>query len=767
MKSSYGYFTKDGKEFVIDEYKTKLPLINYCWNNNFITAVNQCASGRGAFMERTMQYMHPVQRCDIIKDENRHFYMHDIESKDIWSPGWYPVNNKLDEFEARHGLGYSKFNTVFRNIRTKMRVFVPEEMPLEIWTVTLKNEGSVNRKIKFFPFAEFILNGYDEYAHYSSSLNSHYDPESFAVNAINGALEGVHDWFGGFVASDIKPAGYDGARTGFIGEYGSVARPEAVLEGSCRNSSAVSEYMVGALEIDFELSPDEEKTVNIAIGATNSAETTRDICRNIFSDGKIEEEYKKLCAKVDKDMSNVRVETPDERINLMFNTWIKREIQLHTEVGTDTGRGFRDVMQSAWGSASYDPEGTRQKIIDCLMNQYADGHTLRGWNPVDEHHYSDGPVWIPPTINTYLKESGDYGILDEKVKYFDGGEATVWEHLLQAVRHSTEDLGPNGLIKAHFGDWNDSLNWIGIKGSGESVWTSIGMIFAINHTIEIIENVKKDEAVLKEMIERREKLTETVQTKGWDGKWYLQGINDAGEKVGSSENKEGQKYLNSQTWSIMAGIAKGERYESIIDVIDNDLECDYGSMVLTPAYTKKDEGVGRISQITPGLWENGAPYSHGVSFKVLADTVAGRGDKAYSSFKKLLPDNPDNPSTKSGCPPYVLTNMFYGPDHPRKGEILYSWITGTATWLFRALTQHMIGVRGDYKGILVDPCMPSEWDRARLTYNHKGATYEVEVLNPDGKQTGVKSVTVDGKVIEGNIVPDFADGRTHKIVVEM
>jgi cellobiose phosphorylase len=769
IKSSFGYFDKNGTEFVVTEYDTAIPLINFYWNDRFISSTSQHMAGIGGFTGRPMQYMHPEVRCLMVRDQNRHFYLRDDESGEFWSPGFYPVSRvKPDSFRCRQGLGYSVLEASNYEILTTMRVFVPKKYETEIWSVRLENQSKRPRRISFYSFIDWLLTGYQEYCDYHSSLRGEYDKEIFALNCYNGAPERPHERFSGFIASDTEPGGFDSNRREFIGNLGTVSVPRAVVEGRMANSLVACEKMVGALEHSFELAPGGAAEFNVAIGSTDSRETTREICSNIFAPGAVEKLFTSMREDLTAKYDTVVVDTPDERLNYLFNGWIKRAIQLHTEVGTDTGRGFRDVLQAAWAVSSYDPEGAKQKIVDSLGGaQFADGHTLRSWNPVDDHHYSDGPVWIAPAVDSYLKETGDYDFLDTAVPYFDRGEGTVWEHILAGIRRSSDDLGGHGLILARDGDWNDSLNWMGKGGKGESAWTTIGMIFSINCALDIVRNVIKDSGLEQELIERAARLDKAVQEHAWDGSWYLQGYTDAGEPVGSHTEKEGRVYLNSQTWAILAGIAKGERLESILNAVDNMLECDYGSMVLTPAYTKRNPGIGRLTTFTPGMWENASPYCHGTAFKIMADTFIGRGDQAFDSMMKILPDNPNNPCTHSGCPPYMVTNMYYGPEHPRPGQILYAWLTGAGDWVFKALTSYMIGVRADYQGLLIDPCLPSHWTKASMRRTFRGAHYQVTVQNPEGRRTGVKSILLDSNPVEGNLLPIIDDGKTHEVEVLM
>ncbi|MEA2062696.1 MAG: hypothetical protein U9P14_03265, partial [Gemmatimonadota bacterium] len=468
IKSSFGYFDQGGAEFVVTGYDTPLPLVNYYWNERFISGASQHMAGIGCFTGRPMQYMDPGCRCLIVRDENRHFYLRDDETGHFWSPGYYPVSRVApDSFQCRHGLGYSVLEASNYGIKTRLRIFVPEDLETELWTVRLTNETSRSRKVRFYSFIDWLLTGYEEYCDYHSALRGTYDPESYSVTGLNKAPECPHERFGAFVASDRPPSGFDTSRRDFLGALGTVSVPEAVIRGRMGNSLAVCEKMAGTLEHTFELEPGGLVEFNVAMGSTDSAETTREICKRAFGPQpveKVEKLFAGMQKKLEAKYATVLVNTPDERLNYLFNGWIKRAIQLHTEVGTDTGQGLRDVLQAAWAVSSYDPEGARRKIVTSLKYQFAEGHTLRGWDPPDYHHYSDGPVWIAPALESYLKESGDYSFLDTVVPYFDKGRGTVWEHTLTAIRHATDDVGRHGLVRMHYGDWNDSLNMMGNEG---------------------------------------------------------------------------------------------------------------------------------------------------------------------------------------------------------------------------------------------------------------------------------------------------------------
>ena len=351
-----------------------------------------------------------------------------------------------------------------------------------------------------------------------------YDESIHAITCINNAPERPHERFGAFMTTDRNPSGFDTSRNSFLGNLGSVAAPRAVVEGMMGNSRAVCEKMVAALEHSFELNNEESIEFNVAIGSTDNLETTRNIYSRIFVSTTVEHEFNKVQSVLKDKFSSVQVNTSEKRLNYLFNNWIKRAVQLHTEVGTDTGRGFRDVLQAAWAVSSYDPDNAREKIINSLQHQYSEGHALRGWNPVDTHRYSDGPVWIAPAVDSYLRETGDYAFLDIDVPYYEKGKGNIWEHVLASLRHATDDVGSHGLVRMHYGDWNDSLNMIGTGGKGESVFTSMGVIFAINCAVQIVRNVIRDIALEEELLQRKDRLTKAIEEHGWDGGWYLEGL---------------------------------------------------------------------------------------------------------------------------------------------------------------------------------------------------------------------------------------------------
>ncbi len=767
--NKFGHFSENGNEYIFTDPETRRPMLNYIWNSRILSGVNQFGGGDGSYGGRAASYIDSEGkgRSILIRNGCRYFYIKDEHTGEFWNPGWYPVKRKLDHYKCIHGLGYTILEGTYDGIKATVRIFVNSSDPVEICTLTLENLSGRERKIKVYSSIEFSLEGYSKYSEYDSYVSSEVIYPHNIIIAYNEAHERPHDWYNGFVACNIDFSGFETSKKAFLGAYGDISAPLAVVSDRCSNSLAACEFMVGVIENTFELQPKECVTYHVLFGVTDSKATAIEITTRLFEPHIIENDFMTLKASKVSMIENIMVNTPDHKVNFITNAWVKQQVQLCAEVGRATGKGFRDQLQDSWAVASFNERLAKEKIIETLKHEYSDGRCVRGWLPLDHHIYSDGPTWIAPTINAYIKETGDFNFLNIKVPYLDSGEATVWEHILTAARYSSEDLGARKLVLAHDGDWNDSLNGIGVEGKGESVWTSIALCYALNNTAEIAKYIMKDEVIYNEMTKRAENIKKTINQVGWDGDWYLAGYNDLDQKVGSHIEQEGRIYLNSQTWAIIAGVAEGERLEKCLKAIDGMLDSPYGPLTLYPPYTSYNANIGRITGFVPGIWENGTPYCHGGTFKIVADCAIGRGNEAYDTLMKIMPDSRLNPSEHSGCEPYVFTNMYFGPSNKRAGETSFAWVTGTAGWMFRAVTQYIMGFYPEYNSMIIKPCIPEWWEFCSMKRVFRGDTYHINIINKNKAQSEIKLITVDGKEIKGNKIPVFLDGKDHDITVIM
>jgi cellobiose phosphorylase len=746
--ASYGHFTPDAKEFTItDPFAPPRAQINFLWNDTLISGLNQFGSGDGVFNNQTLTYNDPKGRVRLIRDGRRYFYLRDNESGEFWNTGLFPVNTEGAKFRTHVGLGYSRFEMEWSGIVSESRVFLAPDEPVEIWEFTLRNESGRDRDLWLCPFIEWWLAGYATFSSPYSYLRSTFDADRRAVSSYNTSDERPHERYNAFVATDGIVNQWCGGRRDFLGPFGNPVRPQALVDGRMSGKAASCEELAGAMAIEMKIPAGGECRVAVLLGSFDTEAEKDRLIAKVLPAAYRAAAWKQLQEEKQPMIDAVRVETPDEQINRLVNVWSKQQIQLCVEFGRDGARGFRDTLQDAWGIAPFNAPLAKAKIKETLAHQYSDGHAVRGWLPLQPHHYSDGPGWIAPTVAAYLKETGDRAFLDEKVPYLDTGEASVMEHMLTGIRHLSSDTGSHGLVLAHEGDWNDSLNWMGRGGKGESVWTSMALFYSCNVVAEMARDLLEDPELEAEMHERAAKIRDAIQTHGWDGKWYLAGWSDFGNPVGSGQNTEGRVYLNTQTWAVMTGLAEGERKELCLKAVDEVLESEHGSLTLWPPYTAADENVGRVTMLLPGMYENGTPYCHGTAFKIVADVVANRPDHALRSWRKVMPDSAEHPSSISGCEPYAFTNQYLGPMNDRAGDSISGWITGTAGWMFRTVLEYFCGIKPGYHEFTVEPCLPSEWNSVRVHRVLRGKTYDIAIETiPEGY-----AITVNGERYRGPI----------------
>jgi cellobiose phosphorylase len=752
MAVAYGRFTDDGAEYVIDQpFAPPRAQINFLWNDSIISGLNQFGTGNGVFNNQTLTLNHPAGRVRMVRDGRRYFYLRDLASGQTWNAGLYPIHPRGAQLVTHVGLGYSIFRTTYDGILVSSTCFLAPDEPVEIWQFEIGNESDTTRRLWLVPYVEWLLGGYAVFGSPYSYLRSTFDAERRAVLSFNTSDERPHDRYNAFLATDGQVAGWCGGPRDFLGPYGTVTEPRCLALGDMSCREAWCEELAGALAIELTLPPRESRETTILLGSFDTDAEKNRLIDKVMPRAYRREAWQSLRRDKETMIDCVRVETPDDQINRLINVWAKQQIQLCVEFGRDGARGFRDTLQDAWGVLPFNAPLAAAKIKETLAHQHQDGHGIRGWLPLQPHHYSDGPAWIAPVVAAYLKETGDRAFLDEQVPYLDGGAATVLEHMLQGDRHLSEDTGAHGLVLAHEGDWNDSLNWMGRAGRGESVWTSMALYDSLRATADWAEQVLDDRQLSHEMRDRASRIRGAIDAHAWDGQWYLAGYSDFGNPVGSARNEQGRVFLNTQTWAILTGIAEGERREACLRTIDGVLESQHGSLTLWPPYTRRDENVGRVTMLLPGMYENCTPYCHGTAFKIVSDLAIGRADEALRSFRKVMPDNGAHPSSVSGCEPYAFTNQYLGPDNARAGASISGWITGTAGWMFRAVTEWFCGVRPDYAGFSILPCLPAEWPKVRVTRRFRGGPERTINIARHGADY---EILVDGQRYErGAMIP--------------
>ena len=745
-----GYFADKEREYIIENMYPVRPLKNYLWNDTIFAELNQFCFGNS--------------KCCINKEfkplvsDVRLMYIKDEESGDMYDCNRNFAKRPFEKFQAKVGLGYQTTESTYGGLKTALTVLIPEHGYVELQKFTVKNVGDKARKLSVYSYLRpFVnINGHLAYG------KGYYDEKINALYYTFRAFRCDQQYTDVFYKASEPPVSFSTSDSAFVG-YGTLERPEALQGSRLPNDFAVfEENYCGAMQFEVELAPGEEKKLYFAIGTARSEEESVALSSEYATAEVFEREYDRQSVLAEEYIDKVLIDAPDQYLNSTVNIWLKRQIALGKTWGRIYGKGFRDLLQDITGFVSFDPSRAKDRLIYTLQHQFVSGNGLRQFDPVVDYPYQDMPVWIPIAVLTYIKESGDYGILDEKVAYYDSDSLeTVFQHIQRGMDFLYSNQGVHGLGLWRGGDWNDSMNNCGLQDKGESVWLSIATVKATDDYIEILENcpIENAEALVGDLRKKQSDLKENIVKYGFEKDHFIYGINDWDEKVGSYENVEGRMYLNPQTWAVMAGIFDEKASNALMDHVEGNLKCPYGYLQNVPSYMKPDSHIGRITYFGAGLYENGSVYNHGVMFKVVADCMLGRADHAYETLKMVRYDNPENPN--SGTEPYAISNMYFGPyAFAKKGFAPCSWVTGSAGWLYRAVTEYILGIQADFDGLKVVPCVPSEWQEVSAERDFRGARYFISYRR--GEEKGL---FVDGKKLDGNKIPVFEKGTKHQVTV--
>lgn len=780
----YGNFCPDGTEFIITNPNTPRPWINYLSNGRYCAIISQGGGGFSWYLDPGVNRLTRWAPADYLSDQPGKFlYLRDESNGEFWSATFQPIK-RCDSYECRHGLGYTTIKSVYNNIESDITFFVPGDEDIEIWLIKLKNLSKTTKKIKVFPFTEWLLGDWGSELHVRNLTvlmnEGKYDRNLKAILTTKFPWGNVSWSYYAFMGTSLKVEGYDIDYENFIGRYRDYKNPAVIENGNCTNSEVRGGNMVGVFESSLTLRPGESKEFSIIIG----------VAKDKITINKLLDTYKNIKnAKHEFDrtknywrnaiLDNIKVRTPNEDFNRQVNIWIKYQVYMNNHWGRSATYqhegwgefGYRNTAQDAWAMVSLNPKFAKERLIKLAEHQRKNGQPLPGWSLAKGTNGgkppSDFPIWLPMLLIKYVKETGDFAILKKKVKFYDGGSATLYEHAKRAT-HFLMDVAKSkrGLPLMGTQDWNDAFDRIGIGGKGESVWLGMGLCVALNNMKELASFIK-DKKTVSECQLRYNKMKAIINKYAWDGSWYCYAFNDYGEPVGSKKNEEDKVQLNAQSWAILAGIPDDRKLRKILRTIDVDLATPYGPVLFKPPYTKYNARIGRITAFAPGTKENAAIFCHGGAFKVAADLKIGRAKEAYETFKQMLPcsNNKDIEIYKSE--PYIYPEYVIGPGNRRYGEGAFTWLTGSADWMFVAATEWMAGVRPDFEGLLIDPRLPPHWKRCNVLRRFRNAIYDITIENPNRHSKGIKKIFVDGHKQTGNLIKPHKDNKTHRIKVIM
>lgn len=808
----FGYFDDVNREYVINTPKTPYPWINYLGNEDFFGLISNTSGGYCFYKDARLRRITRYRYNNVpIDNGGRYFYVYD--NGDVWSHTWKPVKKELSFYECRHGLGYSKFAGERNGIRIDQLSFVPLHFSGEVEKITVKNTSSENKSIKLFSFVEFCLwDANDDSTNFQRNFSTgEVEVEDSVIYHKTEYKERRNHY--SFYSVNSKMDGFDTDRDSFIGLYNGFEDPQAVVNGQATNSVASGWSPIASHQLNVDLKPGEEKTFVFILGYVENAEEdkweskgvinktkAKAMVTSLDNEEKVDKSFEELKAYWDKLLSHYTLDSNDEKLNRMVNIWNPYQCMItfnmsrsasYFESGIGRGMGFRDSNQDLLGFVHQIPERARERIIDIASTQFEDGGCYHQYQPLTKKGnndigsgFNDDPLWLILGVTAYIKETGDTGILDEQVP-FDcdpNNTATLFHHLKVSFDHVVNNLGPHGLPLIGRADWNDCLNLNCFSstpgepfqttenkedGTAESVLIAGMFVFIGKEYIELCNELgKADEA--KRAAGHVENMRKAVLADGYDGEWFLRAYDYFGNKIGSNENEEGKIFIESQGFCVMGGIGVEEGLaEKALNSVIERLDTKYGIVLNSPAFTKYNIEMGEISTYPAGYKENAGIFCHNNPWIACAETVIGRGDRAFEVYKKIAPAYLEEISDIHKTEPYVYSQMVAGKDAVRHGEAKNSWLTGTAAWNFITISQWILGIKPDYRGLKVDPCIPKDWKEYKINRTFKGCDYEITIKNPNAVCKGVKQMLVDGKAVEGNVIPNFTDNAKHVVEVTL
>ena len=808
----FGYFDDHHKEYVITTPKTPLPWINYLGNRGFFSLISNTCGGytfyRDARLLRLTRYRYNDVPCDT---NGKYFYIKDGDC--IWNPGWQPTKTDLDFYECCHGLGYSRFTGKKKNLQASVLFFIPLEDNCEIQWLHLKNDGDAPKTFSLFSYVEWCLwNADDDMKNFQRNLSIGEVEIEDSVIYHKTEYRERRDHFA-FYGVNAPIDGFDTSRDAFLGAYRGNDHPQVVEKGACSNSVASGWSPIACHQIDLTLAPGQEKSLIFVLGYAENPlaekwsapgiinkKPAKEILAKYQTDAQVEQALSALAAYWEDLLSKYHVTSSNEKVDRMVNIWNQYQCMVtfnmsrsasYYESGIGRGMGFRDSCQDLLGFVHLIPERARERILDIAATQFIDGSAYHQYQPLTKKGnsdigsgFNDDPLWLIAGTDAYIRETGDFSILDEAVPFDNDVSlaAPLMEHLHRSFDYIVNHKGPHGLPLIGRADWNDCLNLNCFSAHpGESFQTFgpsegpvaesvfIAAMFvkygnAYAKLCRLTGNTSEATRAEKEVA----KIYDAILKDGWDGKWFLRAYDAHGQKVGSHECEEGQIYIETQGFCPLAGVGVKEGLaKEALDSVKERLDTKYGIVLLQPAYTRYHLELGEITSYPPGYKENAGIFCHNNPWVSISETVIGRGDRAFEIYQKTCPAYVEEFSEIHRTEPYVYSQMIAGRDAVFFGEAKNSWLTGTAAWTFVNISQHILGLLPTHGGLSVDPCIPHDFGDFELTRKFREGTYHIQVRNPKQVEKGVVSLRVDGQEIAGNVIPYVRGKKEYQVEVTL
>lgn len=808
----FGYFDDANREYVITTPKTPLPWINYLGCNDFFSLVSNTCGGYSFYKDAKLLRLTRYRYNDVPGDCNgKYFYIK--EGDTVWNPGWQPVKTSLDSYECRHGIGYSRFTSSKNKLQASVLTFVPMNDTCEISQLKLTNNSECVKTISVFSYVEWCLWNADD------------DMKNFQRNLSIGEVEVVDSAIfhkteyrerrNHYAVYSVNTSvdGFDTSRDAFLGAYRGAANPEAIENGSCTGSMASGWSPIAAHQLNLTLQPGETKSFVFVLGYIENPQEEKWESYGIINkkpafamldryqtDADVEKAFADLNEYWKNLLGKYSVKSSNNKIDRMVNIWNQYQCMVtfnmsrsasYYESGIGRGMGFRDSCQDLLGFVHLIPDRARERIIDIASTQFQDGSAYHQYQPLTKKGnsdigsgFNDDPLWLIAGTSAYVKETGDTSILTELVP-FDNDQSVaqpLMEHLKRSLDYIITHKGPHNLPLIGRADWNDCLNLNCFsEHPGESFQTfgpSEGPVAESVFIAGMFIKYGEEYAQLCELMDNQTEadraraevsiMYDAILKDGWDGDWFVRAYDANSRKVGSKECEEGQIYIEPQGFCVLAGVGIKEGLaEKALDSVKEKLDTKYGVMILQPAYTRYHLELGEVSSYPPGYKENAGIFCHNNPWVSIAETVIGRGERAFEIYRKTCPAYLEDISEIHRTEPYVYAQMVAGRDAKFHGEAKNSWLTGTAAWTFVNISQYILGVAPTHTGLSINPCVPGDFSDFEITRRFREGIYHIQVMNPEHVEKGIKSITVDGVPVEGCVIPYVAGKEAYEVVVTM
>ena len=795
----YGYFDDSSREYVINQPNTPLPWINYLGSEDYFGIISNLAGGYSFYQDARLRRLTRYRYNNVPRDMGgRYIYLRDNSDGEYWSPAWMPTQSQIEDYTCRHGLGYAIIGSKFHGIRADVRYFVPGGETLEIWDLTIKNTTGQEKELSAFSSVEFCLwDAHDDSTNFQRNLNIGEMEVEGSVIFHKTEYRERRNHFAYFACSE-PIVGFETQREAFLGSYRGFQNPIAVEQDSTSSTITVGWSPVGVHHLRLSLAPGETKRVIFLLGYFENPEEEKfsppgsqtinkqgvsPIIEKYLDPQNVDQAFLELKRKWDDLLSILQVDTPDQHVNRMVNIWNAYQCMItfnlsrsasYFESGIGRGMGFRDSNQDLLGFVHMIPERARERILDLAATQLESGGAYHQYQPLTKRgndavggDFNDDPLWMVLSVAAYLKETGDWGILQEQVPFENkpGTEASLLDHLERSLQYTLNNIGPHGLPLIGRADWNDCLNlntFSSIPGQSFQTTTTQDGKVAESIVIAALFIMAADEmsAICKHLAigekpdfyrKKAKDMVEVVKKYGWDGEWFLRAYDHFGDKIGSQECKDGKIFIEPQGLCTMAGIGlEDEKARKALDSLKENLATEHGIVLLDPPYHEYHLRLGEISSYPPGYKENASVFCHTNPWIMIAETLVGRGDHAMDYYLRINPSNRERISDIHWCEPYVYAQTIAGKAADRFGEAKNSWLTGTAAWNFVAISQYILGIRPEFEGLRIEPVIPEDWKGFKVKRQYRGTHFDIEVQR-QGPGNAI-ALYVDGKKLEGTIL---------------